>query len=172
MNKTEKSLFVQNLSEEIKSATAVVLIDYSGLSVKMQQDLKMKLSEANARMVVVKNTLFRLAAQDAKSPSDVYEDSAISGPTALVMTEDDPIAVLQVLSKFAKEFDIPNLKVGIVEGAYQNKENLVSLSKLPSKDVLYAQAVGAIGGPLYGLVGTLQSNMTKLVSILEQASKK
>ena len=88
------------------------------------------------------------------------------------MSEDDPIAVLQVVSKFSKEFDIPNLKVGIVEGSFENQENLVALSKLPSKDILYAQVVGAIGGPLYGIVGTLQANMTKLVYILDQASKK
>lgn len=172
MNKTEKSLFVQNLTEEIKASSAVVLIDYAGLSVKMQQDLKERLSEVNAKMAVVKNTLFKLAATEAKSPSEVYEDTAISGPTALIMSEDDPIAVLQVVSKFSKEFDIPNLKVGIVEGSFENQENLVALSKLPSKDILYAQVVGAIGGPLYGIVGTLQANMTKLVYILDQASKK
>ena len=172
MNKTEKSLFVKNLTEEIKTSTSVVLIDYAGLSVKMQQDLKEKLSEVNARMTVAKNTLFKLAATEARSPKEVYEDSALSGPTAIIMTEDDPIAPLQVISKFAKEFEIPNLKVGVVEGSFQDKDNLTTLSKLPSKDVLYAQVVGAVGGPLYGIVGTLQANMTKLVYILSEASKK
>lgn len=172
MNKTEKSLFVQNLTEEIKASSAVVLVDYAGLSVKMQQDLKERLSEVNARMVVAKNTLFRLAATEAKSPKEVYEDSAISGPTAIIMTEDDPIAPLQVVSKFAKEFEIPNLKVGVVEGSFQDKDGLTTLSRLPSKDVLYAQTVGAIGGPLFGIVSTLQANMTKLVYVLSEASKK
>ena len=172
MKKTEKSLFVQNLTEEIKASSAVVLVDYAGLSVKMQQDLKEKLREVNARMVVAKNTLLRLAATDAKVSSEIYDDSAISGPTALIMTEGDPIAPLQVVSKFAKEFSIPSLKVGIVEGSFQDTENLTKLSKLPSKDVLYAQAVGAIGGPLYGLVYSLQANMTKLVYVLNEASKK
>jgi large subunit ribosomal protein L10 len=172
MKKTEKSLFVQNLSEEMKVASSVVLIDYSGMGVKKQQELKKRLSEVDAKMVVVKNTLFKLAATDSKAPGEVVEDSVLSGPTALIMTEGDPISPLQVLAKFAKEFDVLQLKVGVIEGSYQDKDNLLKLSTLPGKDVLYAQAIGAIGAPLYGLIYTLQSNMQKLVYILDTASKK
>jgi large subunit ribosomal protein L10 len=172
MKKTEKTFFIENLKEELKSSSSVVLVDYTGLSVKAQQELKKRLKAANAKMFVAKNTLFKLAAKDAKMPEEVLQDSVLSGPTAFILTEEDPIAPIQVLAKFASEFEIPQFKVGIVEKSFQDKESLIKLSMLPGKEALFAQVVGSIGSPLYGLVGTLQGNLQKLVFILDQASKK
>jgi large subunit ribosomal protein L10 len=171
MKKTEKSLFVQNLTEEIKSASSVVLVNYEGLSVKMQQDLKRKLSGVGANLSIVKNTLFRLAARSAKSPKEILVDSVLTGPSALVISEQDPIAPLQVIANFAKKFDIPQFKVGIIEGTFYDKKNLAKLSKLSGKDALVANAVGAIASPMYRLTYTLQANMQKLVSLLTQATE-
>ena len=172
MKKSEKPYFVDNLSEELKDASGYVLVDFNGLSVKMQQELKTKLRGINAQMVIVKNTLFKLSAKKANSHPEIMSDTVLTGPTALILTEDDPIAILQVISKFSKEFEVPQLKVGIIEGAFYNKEMLVKLSQLPGKSVLQAQVVGAVSAPLYTLVGTLQGNLQKLIYILDQKSKK
>lgn len=171
MKKTEKQFFVENLKEELKSATSVVLVDYTGLSVKMQQELKKRLKTVGAKMFVAKNTLFKLAAKDAKLPDSILEDSVLSGPTAYIITEDDPIAFLQVIYKFSKEFELPQFKVGVIEGSFQDKNSLINLSQLPGKDVLYAQVIGSISAPLYGLVGTLQGNLQKLIYILNAKIK-
>jgi len=171
MKRSEKPFFIQNLTEELKSATSVVLVNYSGLNVKAQQDLKKRLQKVDAKMVVVKNTLFKLAGGEAKVPKEVLIDTVLSGPTALIIAENDPITPLQVLGKFAQEKDIPQLKVGIVEGTFQDKEALARLSRLPGKEALVAQAVTTIGGPLYGIVGVLQGNLEKLVYILKAKSK-
>jgi large subunit ribosomal protein L10 len=167
MKKSEKPIFVENLTAELKEAASVVVIDYTGLSVKLQQNLKKRLKEVNARLEIVKNTLLKLAGAKAELPEESLSDSVLSGPTAIVITESDPIAPLQTLAKFATEFEIPNLKVGVIEGKFQDKDTLVALSKLPSKEALFAQAVGAISSPMYGLVGTLQGNLQKLVWILD-----
>jgi large subunit ribosomal protein L10 len=172
MKKPEKSFFVQNLTEELKSASSVILVDYAGLTVKAQQDLKKQLMEVNARMLVVKNTLLKRAGEFAKIDSEALTDTVLQGPTALILSEEDPIAPLQILAKFAKEFEIPQLKVGVVEGSFQDKEALTRLSTLPGKDVLIGQAIGAIAAPMYGLIGTLQGNMQKLVFILEEYKSK
>ncbi len=166
MKKAEKTFFVENLTEELKSATCVVLVDYTGLSVKMQQDLKKKLASCGAKLLIVKNTLFKLAGKDAKVPKETLADTVLSGPTAMIIGSGDSIAPLQVLAKFAKENDILNFKVGIVDGAFQDKETLTKLSQLPSKEILYGQLVGTIAGPMYGIVATLQGNLQKLVWIL------
>jgi large subunit ribosomal protein L10 len=171
MRKSDKQPFVENLTTELKSATSVVLVDYAGLSVKMQQELKKRLKESGAKMTIAKNTLFRIAAKDAGYPEEVGQDAVLSGPTALIMTKDDPIAPLQVIAKYAKEFEIPQFKIGIIEGGFQDKEALVKLSKLPGKEVLFAQAVGAVAAPMYGLVGTLQGNLQKLIWILQEKAK-
>jgi large subunit ribosomal protein L10 len=170
MKKIEKSLFVENLSEELKSATSIIFVDYTGLSVKKQQNLKKRLKEVNAKMFVAKNTLFKIAGTNAKIAKETLEDTVLSGPTAYILTSEDPLAPIQILAKFAKEFEVPSFKVAVVDGKFQDKESLIKLSQLPSKEVLYAQVVGAVGSPIYGLLATLQGNMQKLIYILNQAS--
>ena len=171
MKRAEKELFVQNLTAELKSASTIVLVDYTGLTVKAQQELKKRLRDVGAKLAIVKNTLFRLAGTNAKVSQDTLTDTVLTGPTALVITKDDPIAPIQILGKFAQEFELPQLKVGVVEGKFQDKESLLILSKLPSKEILLGQAVGTIASPLYGIVGVLQGNLKKLVFILNEYSK-
>jgi len=168
MKKAEKSLFVDNLTIELKDAKSMVLINYTGLSVKSQQELKKRLKEVGARMLVVKNTLLKRAAENAKIDKDIITDEVLSGQTALVISENDPISFIQVIGRFAKEFEVPKMKVGIVEGSFQNTESLSKLSSLPSKDVLLSQLLGSLMSPSYGLVGTLNGNLQKLVYILKQ----
>ena len=172
MKKAEKIEFVKDLTTELKGSSSVVLVDYAGLSVSMQQDLKSRLKEIGATMTVAKNTLFKLAAKGAKLSGEVSSDTALKGPTALILTKEDPIAPLQIVAKFAEENDIPNLKVGIVEGSFQDKSALTALSKLPSKELLLTQVVGSVAAPMYGIVGVLNANMQNLISILKQASEK
>lgn len=167
MKKQEKIFFVENLTEELRSAKSVVLINYAGLSVKAQQELKKRLKEVGAKMLVVKNTLLKRAGEAAKVDKEIFTDSVLTGQTALVISEDDPIAPLGVLGKFAKEFEVPQFKVGLVEGSFQDTEALKKLSALPGKDALLGQLLGALMSPSYGLVGTLNANMQKLLFILK-----
>lgn len=171
MIKSEKIDLVKDLASELRSATSVVLVDYNKLTVKQQQALKVKLEEVNAYMQVVKNTLFKRAAGEVKLTKEVMEDTVLTGPTAMVIGSDDPIAPLQALYKFSKEFEVPNLKVGIVDGIFQGKEELEKLAKLPSKNVLFAQVVGALAAPMTGITYTLQANIQKLLYILSAKAK-
>lgn len=86
------------------------------------------------------------------------------------MTEGDAVAPIQVLGKFVKENQVPQFKVGIIDGAFQGKEALLKISTLPTKEVLYSQVVGSLMSPMYGLVGTLNGNMQKLLYILKGVS--
>jgi len=167
MKKAEKVLFVDNLTQELKDAKGVVLVNYSGLSVKAQQDLKSRLKGVGGRMIVVKNTLLKRAGEEAKIDKEVLTNSILNGQTALILADDDPIAPLQVLGKFSKEFETPKFKVGIVEGSFQDEASLIKLSTLPGRDVLLGQLLGTLMSPQYGLVGTLNANMQKLVYILQ-----
>lgn len=168
MKKAEKTLFVDNLTEELKSAKSVVLINYTGLSVKAQQDLKKRLKNVGGRMLVVKNTLLKRAGESAKVDPEILTDTVLSGQTALVIADEEPIAPLQVLGKFAKEFETPKFKVGFVEGSFQDTESLIRLSLLPGRDALLGQLLGVLMGPEYGLVGTLNGNLQKLIYILNE----
>jgi len=174
MKKQEKVLFVDNLTRELQDAKSVVLVNYSGLSVKGQQDLKNRLREVGGRMLVVKNTLLKRAGESAKVDKEMLSDSVLSGQTALVIADEDPIAPLQVVGKFAAEFvsaagdSTPSFKVGVVEGTFQDEASLGRLSTLPGRDALLGQLLGTLVSPQYGLVGTLNSNLQKLVYIIGQ----
>jgi len=167
MKKAEKIFFVDNLTEELKTAKSVVLINYQGLSVKNQQELKRRLKEIGAKMLVVKNTLLKRAGEAAKVSPEILQDEILSGQTALVVGEDDAITPVQILGTFAKEYEVPKLKVGIIDGAFQDSESLLKISTLPGRDVLLGQVLGVLLSPSYGLVGTLEGNMQKLIYILK-----
>lgn len=168
MYKAEKVTLVDNLVEELKDAKSLVLVNYTGLNVKSQQELKRRLKEVNGRMVVVKNTLLKRAIERAKLDNQMATDEILQGQTALVIADEDPIAPIQTLGKFAKETELPKFKVGVVEGSFQNSEALAKLSTLPGRDALLGQVLGALIAPEYGLVGTLQGNIQKLLFILKQ----
>ena len=168
MKKAEKILFVDNLTTELKSAKSLVLINYTGLSVKSQQELKRRLKDVGSKMLVVKNTLLKRASEKAQIDKGVLTDEVLSGQTALVVSEKDPISFIQVLGKFAQEFSVPQMKVGIVEGNFQNFLSLSQISSLPGKDVLLSQLLESLMSPSYSLVATLNGNLEKLVYIIKQ----
>ena len=167
MKKQEKAFFVDNLTEELKGAKSVLLVNYVGLTVKMQQELKKRLKEANASILVVKNTLLKRAGEAAKVDKELLSESILSGPTALVIAKEDPIAPIQVLGKFAKEFEVLQMKVGVLEGNFQDKDSLDKIATLPGKDALLGQLLAVLISPNYGLVRVLNANGQKLVSILK-----
>lgn len=174
MKKAEKITFVDNLKEELKGAKSVVLVNYAGLGVKAQQNLKKRLAEAKGHMIVVKNTLLKRAGEAAGINKELLTDSVLVGQTALILADEDPIAPLQALGKFAQEFvsaageAVPKFKVGIVEGSFQDEAALSKLSTLPGRDALLGQVLGSLMSLEYGLVGTLSGNLQKLVFILRE----
>lgn len=172
MLKAEKVTFVDKLVGDIKDAKSLVLVNYTGLNVKGQQDLKHKLNEVDGRMVVVKNTLLKRAIESAKLDSQLLTDDILQGQTAIVIGMGDAVGPIQVLGKFAKDNQLPKFKVGVVDGSFQDAASLNVLSTLPGRDALLGQVLGALMAPSYGLVGTLNANLQKLVFILDQASKK
>lgn len=167
MKKAEKVTFVDNLTAELKDAKGVILVNYSGLSVKAQQELKARLSEAGGRMVVVKNTLLKRAGEAAKIDKNLMDESILQGQTALVIADEDPIAPIQVIGKFAKEFETPKFKVGVLDGTFQDSDALTKISALPGRDALLGQLLGSLMAHEYGLVNSLQGNLSKLVYILK-----
>lgn len=171
MKKQEKTFFVENLTQELKEATGVVLINYSGMNVKSQQKLKKSFNEVGAKMIVVKNTLLKIAGKKAGIDDRILEDELLKGQNALVISTKDPIASISILGKFAKENNTPKLRVGIIDGAFQDNSALETLSTLPGKDVLLGQLLGTLLSNFYSLTGTLNSNLQNLISILDQKSK-
>lgn len=170
-NRIKKEQAVSELADDLKNANSTALIDFKGMNVSLQQDLKSKLKIVGARMFVSKNSLFKLAAKKASLPNEICEDNLLSGQTALVFSKEDPVAPIQTIGKFIKQFELPVMKAAVIEGKFSDSNDLVRISELPSKEVLFGQAVGAVSGPLYGFLGVLNGKMQELVYTLNEASK-
>lgn len=165
--KPEKKDYVEDLAQQLKSASSSVFVDFTGMGVVAQQELKSELRSCGGKMLVAKNTLLKLAGKAADLPEDTLTDEVLSGQTALVLSSDDAVAPIQILGKYSTSKELGHMKAGVVEGIFQNKESLLKISKLPGKQELYAKVVGGVASPMYGLVGTLQGNLNKLVWVLK-----
>lgn len=171
MKKVEKSAFVEELTSTLKSAKNVVVVDYTGLGVANQRELKKRLKPAGARFVVIKNTLFKIAAKKADISPEMLTDTVLSGQNGLILSDEDPVTPLTVVTKFAAEFEKPKLKVGMLEGSYVSQEDLTSLSKLGSKSAVVGQLIGTLMAPSYQTVAVLGGKLQELIYVLSAKAR-
>lgn len=159
----KKREVIDELSNKMKSAKAMVFADYRGLTVEQDTDLRAALRKAGVEYKVVKNTLSRFAAKE----NGLDElDSFFNGPTAMASSETDPVAPAKVLSEYAKKYNKLELKVGVVEGKVIDTNGIKALAELPSREVLIAKVLGGFNAPISGLVNVLNGNIRGLVVAL------
>ncbi|HEX7456607.1 MAG TPA: 50S ribosomal protein L10 [Candidatus Nanoarchaeia archaeon] len=167
ISREEKEQIVENLKEKLEKAVSFVLTDYHGLTVPQLQELKQELKEADAEFSVVKNTLLTRASK--KTTKEIAQEN-LEGPTAALFSFGDPIEPIKKLTTFIKKYELPNIKGGLFEKSLLSKEDVIGLSKIPSKIELYAKVAGSLNSPIYGLVGVLNANLRNLVYVLSQVS--
>ncbi len=150
----QKQQAVAELAEKFKAAAAGVFVDYCGLSVAEDTELRNKLREAGVEYSVVKNTLTKRAANDA-GYADF--DEILNGPTALALSFDDVVAPAKVLADFAKDHEVMTVKAGFMDGKAMSIEEIDALAKIPSKDTLYAMLAGGLNATIAGLARALNA---------------
>ena len=150
---------VQALTEKLKSAAACVLVDYKGINVADDTKLRRELREAGVTYTVEKNTLIRLAMHNIGFEQF---DEVLNGTTAIAICDGDQTVAARILGEFADKSDGKfSLKAGFVDGEYYDAAGIKALSKIPSKEVLLAQLVGSLQGPIQKLAATLQALVDK-----------
>jgi large subunit ribosomal protein L10 len=166
MLRSEKERVVAELAERLRGAETLMVADYRGLTMTQIDELRTRLLEAGARFTVVKNTLTRLAAEEAGT-KDVLE--LIEGPTAIAFLEadGDPVAVAKVLNETARAHDVLVIRGGIFEGSVVGDADIKRLATLPPAEVLQAQLVGAVAGPLTMVVGLFTAPLRDLVGVID-----
>jgi large subunit ribosomal protein L10 len=164
--RSEKERVVAELAERLRDAQTLMVADYRGLTMTQIDELRTRLLEAGARFTVVKNTLTRLAAEEAGT-KDVLE--LIEGPTAIAFLEadGDPVAVAKVLNETARAHDVLVIRGGILDGAVVGDAEIKQLATLPPAEVLQAQLVGAVAGPLTMVVGLFTAPLRDLVGVID-----
>ena len=148
-----KKAVVEALESKIKEATSVVFVDYKGINVAQDTELRKQFRDAEVEYTVVKNTLTNFAAKNAG-----YDFSKVlNGTTAMASTTGDPIAPARIAAEFAKKNKLKTLSIkgGIVEGSVLSAEQLTGFSELPSKSALVASVLGTFLAPISSLAFVL-----------------
>ncbi len=153
-----KKARVEELTEMLKNSVSCVLVDYKGISVADDTKLRRELREANVNYFVEKNTMLKFAFHNIGMECF---DEVLNGTTAIAISNDDQTAPARILGEFAEKNDNFTLKAGCVEGEYFDSAKIMALSKIPSRDVLLAQLVGSLQGPIQKLAALLQAVVDK-----------
>ena len=144
-----KKATVEALAEKLQNATSAVFVDYKGINVAQDTELRNQFRAANVEYTVVKNTLTRFAANKV---GYTEFDELLNGTTSMACTTGDPIAPARIVSEFAKKNkDVVNIKGGMVEGKVLTVDELKAFGELPSKDALVAQVLGTLLAPISSL---------------------
>ncbi|MDQ3932100.1 MAG: 50S ribosomal protein L10 [Actinomycetota bacterium] len=169
MARPEKVAVVEKVRDDLSHNPATLFTDYRGLTVAGLADLRRQLREAGARYIVVKNTLARIAAREAG-----YEglDDLLTGPTALAVCEQDPVAPAKAMRRFAREHPELVLKGGILEGRIVDAATAQRLADLESREELLGRLAGLMYLVLAQPANLLQAPLTQLARLMSALEDK
>lgn len=146
---SEKQAKVAALTERIQNAGSGVFVDYKGITVSQDTELRSELRQNDVEYTVVKNTLTRFAL-DNTGLGEL--DPILNGTTALATANGDPIAPIRIISEFSKKLgEIFTIKAGFMEGKVLSLQEIAEIAELPSQDALYAKVLGTMIAPITGL---------------------
>lgn len=153
-----KQPVVAEISELLNGAQTAVVVDYRGLTVEQDTQLRKQLREAGVTYKVYKNTMIRFA---AKGTDFEALEPNLEGPTALAVSKTDATAPARILAEFAKKADKLEIKGGVVEGTYYDAKGMQAIATIPSREVLLGR-----------LLGSMQSPITNFARVLNQIAEK
>ena len=166
MQRADKERLVAELTERLRSTETLIVADYRGLTMTQIDELRSKLLEHGARFTVVKNTLTRRAAEAAGADALL---ALLEGPTAIAFLESDgdPVAVAKAFGQAARETQVLEIRGGLLDGRTIGAGDVESLATLPPAEVLRAQLLGAVTGPLTTVVGLFTAPLRDLVGVID-----
>lgn len=167
--RSQKEEILKELTENVAKSRSLVFADYKGMTMSQLQALRHQLDELSAEFSVTKNNLLKIALKE--NGFKVDDDAVFEGPVATLFSFGDEIAPIKALTKAIKDNGVGKTKAGFLAQEFLTEAKVKQLADLPGKDELRAKVVGALGGPLYGIVGVLQANLRNLVYALEQIRK-
>ena len=163
-----KQPIVQAIAEDIQGAQSAVLVDYRGLTVAEDTELRKQLREAGVIYKVCKNTMMRIAFEGTEFAE---LDSYLEGPSAIAISKDDATAPARILCKFAKDAKALELKAGVVEGTVYDSAALNELAKIPSRDELLSKFLGSIQSPITNFARVIKQIAEKDSEVVEAAAE-
>ncbi len=174
-HRQDNRVMVSLLTEKLKKSGGVFITGFSGLPETELVEFRKTLDKESAEHRVIKNALFKVVSKEVglREPKEIDKlDSILKGSSAFTFGTKDALTIAKVIVNFAKTREKLKIKGGIMDGKVLTSEDVKNLAKLPSRQELLAQVVGAIAAPLSGMVGVLAANLRNLVSILDAIKNK
>lgn len=166
ITRQKKEDVLNALIESFAGSKSIVFAKNKGLSVTDMGTLRGALREENITFTVAKKTLFRKAAE--QNNVEGFDVTMLEGAVGVAVSSEDEVVGAKTLATFAKKNENIELVAGIVDGKFLNTEEIINLSKLPSKEELYAKMLGSMTAPLSGFVGIGNNLISGLVRTLDQ----
>jgi large subunit ribosomal protein L10 len=164
ISRDKKEQIVEDLAEKLSRSRGLIMADYRGLTTAELTQLRNKLREEETGFHVVKNSLMRRAMEAAGMP---WDDALFGGPTAIGFCYEDVPGSAKILVDFSSESKTFSIKGGLLGNAVLSAAQISDLASLPSSEVLIAQVVARVSGPLFGLVNVLSAPLRDLVYVLQ-----
>jgi large subunit ribosomal protein L10 len=169
MNRDQKAVAIAEIATHIDESEAIFAVDYRGITVAQVAELRAKLRESDAIFKVVKNSLTERAADEVGAQS---LKGYLTGPTALTFVRGDVATAAKTVADYGRTTQLLPFKGGLMGADTLDVEQIRSLSRLPSRDVLYGQLVGVVASPIGGLVRTLNALISGVAVALGQVQAK
>lgn len=150
---------LEQIKADLTDVQAVWVVDYRGLTVKESQELRRSIRESGAVMKVYKNTLMQIALKEMDMPE---MDQILSGPSAFVFADGDPVASAKAIRDFAKENETLVIKGGIMDGGFVDADAVKKIASLPSREELIAKLIGSLQNPMSQIVRVLNGPVESL----------
>ena len=166
---SEKQAIVEALADRISKAGAGVLVDYKGITVAQDTEIRRELRKSEAEYSVVKNTLTRFAFDKTG-----YQElnPVLNGTTSLATANGDPIAPFKVISDYSKKLNGPFvIKAGFMDGKVLSADEINEIAQLGSKDALYAKVLGTMLAPISSLAVCLGQILEQKGGSVESATE-
>lgn len=146
--KDQKVAKVAEIKEKLQNASSFVLLDYKGISVAEDTELRSEFRKNGVTYHVYKNRLVKIALNEL---GYTQFDDALNGPTAVAMGSTDIAAPAKIALEKSKAFKKMEVKCGLVDGSFLDKEGCTTLATLPSREGLISQILGLLQSPVAGL---------------------
>ena len=154
----QKQAIVADLVEKLKTSPAGVVVNYQGITVEDDTAMRKALREVGVKYMVMKNSLTGRACEEVGLGE---MKQYLSGMTAIAIGSEDPVAPAKVIKQYADKIESFQILAGYLDGAVVDKDTVVALADIPSKEVLIAKLLGSIKSPLYGFAYALQAVVDK-----------
>ena len=165
----EKVNEIAALKEMMAKSRNIIIADHTGINVEEITALRRELKKSKAELRIAKNTLLKIAARD--SGFEIIGEY-LTGPTSLIFGYDDPSVPARVVHELQKKTERPRVKGYILDRRLLGTDDFKKIAQLPPKEIVLAQLLGSINGPITGFVMTLEAVIRNFVGLIDALAEK